>query len=230
MPVAPAEVQHQRARQPADTPHGAIARGGVAALEPLDVIGDAPPELGVADALDSLAQELALHLDRDAVGAVGVEAGGDQAAREQAAREGLRLLGVVSDRGLARRRAGRHHGGETLRRELGREHFGEQVIELGVGHFARVARRQPIAQGVRQRVGVFEREPAQQEVVGDHPAQVGPARPIARSDPETTPAAAFRLRRVAGGACQWRSRYQSTTVNRRRQSFPRRREAHRSSP
>ena len=140
-----AEGDHERSGRPADAPHGAIARGGVAAFEPLDVIGDAAPELGVADAVDSLAQELALHLDRDAVGAVGVEAGGDQAAREQAARERLRLFSVVRDVGLARRGAGRHHGGEALRRELGLEDFGEQVVELGVGDFARVARRQPIA-------------------------------------------------------------------------------------
>ncbi len=157
-----AEVEHERPRQPADAPHGAIARRGVPAFEPLDVIGDAAPELGVADAVDSLAQELALHLDRDAVGAVGVEAGGDQAARQQAARERLRLFTVVDDVGFARRGAGRHHGGEPLRRELGREHLGEQVVELGVGDFARLARRQPIAQGVGQRIGIVERETAQQ--------------------------------------------------------------------
>ena len=54
------------------------------------MIGDATRELGVGHALEPFAQQLALHLDRDAVGAIGVETGGDQAAREQAAREGLR--------------------------------------------------------------------------------------------------------------------------------------------
>ena len=43
-----AEVEHQRARQPTDAPHGAVARRGVAAFEALDVIGDAARQLGVA--------------------------------------------------------------------------------------------------------------------------------------------------------------------------------------
>ena len=136
-----------------------------------------------------------------AVGQVELDAGGVEAPRQQAAREGLRLA-VVDDLELGPLGT----AGDTLATARS-QNLLELLLELGWDTSGE-SRRPSRPRSARRGVGVVEGQAALHQVVGHHAAQEGASRSVTRPDPQSTAAAAFRLRCVARSACQRKSRYQ----------------------